>query len=110
MRKEQQIQRVSRIIDVNSHKLTIEEHTELENEAGAVVWDAALVLLNYFCTGRQQLSDLACGLTSQSSQLLLRSVLSDYSYLRFTDSALQIQVFFKASAALSWEQAPELWA
>ena len=82
MRKEQQIQRVSRIIDVNSHTLTIEEHTELENEAGAVVWDAALVLLNYFCTGRQ-LSDLACGLTSQSSQLLLRSVLSDYSYLRF---------------------------
>lgn len=53
MREGQQIQRVSRRIDVNAHTLTIDEHTELENEAGAVVWDAALVLLKYFCTGRQ---------------------------------------------------------
>lgn len=48
----QQIQRVSRTIEVNDHTLTVDEHTELENEAGAVVWDAALVLLNYFCTGK----------------------------------------------------------
>ena len=27
--------------------LTIEEALELENEAGAVVWDAALVLVHY---------------------------------------------------------------
>lgn len=46
-----QLQRVSRQLDVNGQALTVYEHTELENEAGAVVWDAALVLLNYFCTG-----------------------------------------------------------
>ena len=51
MRERHQIQRVSRQIDVNVHTLTVEEHTELEIEAGAVVWDAALVLLNYICTG-----------------------------------------------------------
>ena len=45
------MQRVSRQLDVNGQTLTVYEHTELENEAGAVVWDAALVLLNYFCTG-----------------------------------------------------------
>ncbi|KAL0023507.1 hypothetical protein WJX79_004511 [Trebouxia sp. C0005] len=50
MRERQQVQRVSRKIDVNDHTLTVDEHTELENEAGAVVWDAALVLLKYFCT------------------------------------------------------------
>ncbi len=52
MMEGQQIQRVSRKIDVNDHSLIVDEHTELENEAGAVVWDAALVLLNYFCTGK----------------------------------------------------------
>ncbi|DBA98948.1 hypothetical protein WJX77_006801 [Trebouxia sp. C0004] len=60
MRKGQQIQRVSRQIDVNNHTLTIEEHTELENEAGAVVWDAALVLLNYFCTDPGLLQGKRC--------------------------------------------------
>ena len=51
MRETQQIQRVSRKIGVTGHTLIVDEHTELENEAGAVVWDAALVLLNYICTG-----------------------------------------------------------
>ena len=51
MRETQQIQRVSRKIGVTGHTLIVDEHTELENEAGAVVWDAALVLLNYFCNG-----------------------------------------------------------
>ena len=45
------IDRVSRRVDVNGRELIIYEHTEMENEAGAVVWDAALVLLNFFCKG-----------------------------------------------------------
>ncbi|KAL3135932.1 hypothetical protein ABBQ32_006978 [Trebouxia sp. C0010 RCD-2024] len=46
---EANIDRVSRLVDVNGQDLVVYEHTEMENEAGAVVWDAALVLLNYFC-------------------------------------------------------------
>lgn len=45
------IDRVSRLVDVIGRNLVIYEHTEMDNEAGAVVWDAALVLLNYFCQG-----------------------------------------------------------
>ena len=45
------MQATSREVDVNGQALTVYEHTELENEAGAVVWDAALVLLHYFATG-----------------------------------------------------------
>lgn len=48
---EANIDRVSRLVDVNGQDLVVYEHTEMENEAGAVVWDAALVLLNYFCKG-----------------------------------------------------------
>lgn len=51
MNVEAPIDRVSRLVDVKGRDLVIYEHTELENEAGAVVWDAALVLLNYFCKG-----------------------------------------------------------
>ena len=45
------MQATTRELDINGQALTVFEHTELENEAGAVVWDAALVLLNYFTTG-----------------------------------------------------------
>ena len=48
---DKRIDRVSRLVDVNGRNLQIYEHTEMENEAGAVVWDAALVLLNYICKG-----------------------------------------------------------
>ena len=77
MKERQQIQRVSRKIDVNDHTLTIDEHTELENEAGAVVWDAALVLLKCFCTGKA-----GFGVSLAASQhghlpLLLSRVLGD---------------------------------
>ena len=48
---EEDIDRASRLVDVNGRELVIYEHTEMENEAGAVVWDAALVLLNFFCKG-----------------------------------------------------------
>ena len=51
MTSERGVDRVSRLVDVNGRNLVIYEHTEMENEAGAVVWDAALVLLNYFCQG-----------------------------------------------------------
>lgn len=51
MAAEHLIDRVSRELDINGRQLVIDEHTEMENEAGAVVWDAALVLLQYFCTG-----------------------------------------------------------
>ncbi|KAL0023506.1 hypothetical protein WJX79_004511 [Trebouxia sp. C0005] len=60
MRERQQVQRVSRKIDVNDHTLTVDEHTELENEAGAVVWDAALVLLKYFCTDPSLVQSKRC--------------------------------------------------
>ena len=30
------------------HMLRIEEHSSIDNEAGAVVWDCALVIANYF--------------------------------------------------------------
>lgn len=49
------LQRVSRELEVQGRTLTVYEHTELVNEAGAVVWDAALVLLNFFCTGNSVL-------------------------------------------------------
>ena len=29
------------------HRLLIEEHSSIDNEAGAVVWDCALVLANF---------------------------------------------------------------
>ena len=51
MTDEECIDRVSRLVDVNGRNLVIYEHTEMDNEAGAVVWDAGLVLLNYFCQG-----------------------------------------------------------
>lgn len=51
MTTEDCIDRVSRVLEVNGRDLVIYEHTEMENEAGAVVWDAALVLLNYLCQG-----------------------------------------------------------
>ena len=51
MTSQESINRVSRLVDVNGQNLVIYEHTEMEDEAGAVVWDAALVLLNYFCQG-----------------------------------------------------------
>ena len=30
------------------HVLEIEEHSSIDNEAGAVVWDCALVMANFF--------------------------------------------------------------
>lgn len=53
------VERVCREVDLDSGTLKLFEHTELDNEAGAVVWDAALVLLHYFCTGK--LDDRSCG-------------------------------------------------
>lgn len=47
-----QFERACREIDISGNALKVFEHTELSNEAGAVVWDAALVLLNYFCRGK----------------------------------------------------------
>lgn len=46
------VERVCRHVEVNGSELKVFEHTDLDNEAGAVVWDAALVLLNYLCTGK----------------------------------------------------------
>ena len=46
------VERVCREVDLDSGTLKLFEHTELDNEAGAVVWDAALVLLHYFCAGK----------------------------------------------------------
>lgn len=46
------VERTCREINVNDSILRIYEHTDLDNEAGAVVWDAALVLLHYFCKGK----------------------------------------------------------
>lgn len=81
MRERQQIQRVSRKIDVNDHTLTVDEHTELENEAGAVVWDAALVLLNYFCTGKTGFGISLAASQHSHLPMLLSSVLSDCSHV-----------------------------
>ena len=50
------VERVCREVDLDSGTLKLFEHTELDDEAGAVVWDAALVLLHYFCAGK--LNDL----------------------------------------------------
>ena len=66
MTSEECINRVSRLVDINGRNLVIYEHTEMENEAGAVVWDAALVLLNYLCQGTSLVSLLQfVGLPSQ---------------------------------------------
>lgn len=53
------MERTCREVVVHSSILRIFEQTDKENEAGAVVWDAALVLLNFFCKGK--LSDRAFG-------------------------------------------------
>ena len=42
-----------RTLDVRGQALHIEEGTELENEAGAVLWDAGLVLIGYLCHREQ---------------------------------------------------------
>ena len=76
MRERQQVQRVSRKIDVNDHTLTVDEHTELENEAGAVVWDAALVLLKYFCTGKTGFGHWLAASQHSDLPMLLSSVCS----------------------------------
>lgn len=39
---------MSRKLEIGGRTLTISEATQLENDAGAVVWDSALVLAHYF--------------------------------------------------------------
>ena len=53
------LERACRELDINGKALKVFEHTELSDEAGAVVWDAGLVLLNYFCRGKLTLSLVA---------------------------------------------------